>query len=100
MVTNGMSCFARDGENANAALLVGVSPEDFGSEHPLAGIDFQRKLEEAAFRAGGGDYRAPVQRVEDFLKNRASTRLGDVQPTYRPGVTPGNLSACLPDLIT
>ena len=85
MVTNGMSCFARDGKNANAALLVGVAPEDFGSGHPLAGIDFQRKLEEAAFRVGGGDYHAPAQRVEDFLQNRASTRLGEVEPTYRPG---------------
>ena len=100
VVTNGMSCFARDGENANAALLVGVSPEDFGSEHPLAGIEFQRKLEEAAFRVGGGGYHAPVQRVEDFLQNRASTRLGDVQPTYRPGVTPSNLRDCLPEVIT
>ena len=100
VVTNGMSCFARDGQNANAALLVGVSPEDFGSEHPLAGIEFQRKLEEAAFRVGGGGYRAPVQRVEDFLQNRASTHLGDVHPTYRPGVTPSNLGDCLPEVIT
>ena len=100
VVTNGMSCFARDGKNANAALLVGVAPEDFGSGHPLAGIDFQRKLEEAAFRVGGGDYHAPAQRVEDFLQNRASTRLGEVEPTYRPGVTPCNLSACLPEVIT
>lgn len=100
LVTNGMSCLARDGQNANAALLVGVSPEDFGSEHPLAGIAFQRKLEEAAFRLGGGGYRAPVQRVEDFLKNRPSTFLGAVSPTYRPGVTPCNLSDCLPDFVS
>lgn len=70
VVTNGMSEFARDGKNANAALLVGVEPRDFGSAHPLAGMYFQRRLEEAAFRAGGGDYRAPAQLVGDFLKNR------------------------------
>ena len=99
VVTNGMSCFARDGQNANAALLVGVSPEDYGSDHPLAGIEFQRRLEEAAFRAGGGGYRAPAQRVEDFLLKRASTRLGEVTPTYRPGVTPTNLDACLPEFV-
>ena len=67
VVTNGMSTFARDGENANAALLVGVQPDDFGSGHPLAGIALQRTLEQKAFALGGGTYRAPAQRVEDFL---------------------------------
>ena len=100
VVTNGMSCWARDGENANAALLVGVGPEDFGSVHPLAGVEFQRKLEEAAYRAGGGGYRAPAQRVEDFLAGRASRRLGEVVPTYRPGVTPTDLGQCLPEFVT
>lgn len=100
VVTNGMSCWARDGENANAALLVGVGPEDFGSVHPLAGVEFQRKLEEAAYRAGGGGYRAPAQRVEDFLAGRASHRLGEVVPTYRPGVTPTDLGRCLPEFVT
>lgn len=100
VVTNGMSCWARDGENANAALLVGVGPEDFGSVHPLAGVEFQRKLEEAAYRAGGGGYRAPAQRVEDFLVGRASRRLGEVVPTYRPGVTPTDLGQCLPEFVT
>jgi uncharacterized FAD-dependent dehydrogenase len=99
LATNGMSRFARDGENANAALLVGVGPGDFGADGPLAGVAFQRRLEEAAFRLGGGKYRAPVQRVEDFLERRASVRLGDVQPTYRPGVTPCSLDDCLPDFI-
>lgn len=96
VVTNGMSNFARDGKNANAALLVGIGPEDFGSDSPLAGMVFQRELEEKAYRLGGGDYAAPVQRVEDFLKGRASKRLGDVQPTYRPGVTPCSIAECFP----
>ena len=100
LVTNGMSAFARDGENANSALLVGVGPRDFGGSHPLDGVRFQRKLEEAAFRLGGGDYRAPVQRVEDFLKGRATSVLGEISPTYRPGVTPCSLAECLPREIT
>ena len=100
VVTNGMSVFARDGANANSALLVGVGPEDFGEEHPLAGVSYQRKLEEAAFTLGGGGFRAPVQRVGDFLSARSSVRLGEVSPTYRPGVTPTDLSGCLPEEIT
>ena len=99
LVVNGMSYHARDGVNANAALLVGVQPEDFGDDHPLAGFILQRSIEQAAYRVGGGDFRAPVQRVEDFLAGRASTRLGEVAPSYRPGVTPADLSACLPDFI-
>ena len=96
---NGMSCHARDGENANAALLVGVSPLDFGDDHPLAGFEYQRGLEQAAFRAGGGQFFAPVQRVEDFLLGRASTHTGAVSPSYRPGVTPCDLNACLPPYV-
>lgn len=99
VVTNGMSRYARDGQNANAALLVGVGAEDFGSDHPLAGMEWQRKIERAAFAAGGGAYRAPVQRVEDLLAHRATTRLGEVQPTYSRGVTPCDLRAVLPDPI-
>ena len=97
VATNGMSLHARDGENANSALLVSVNPGDFGSDDVLAGVEFQRRYERAAFLAGGGDYRAPAQRVEDFLKNRASRRFGDVTPSYMPGVRPANLSAVLPD---
>lgn len=100
VVTNGMSEFARDRENANAALLVGVEPRDFGSAHPLAGMYFQRRLEEAAFRAGGGDYRAPAQLVGDFLKKQVSTAVGNVNPSYRPGVRFADLSAVLPDFVT
>lgn len=99
LAVNGMSYHARSGENANAALLVGVRPEDFGDDHPLSGFVLQRAIEQAAFRAGSGDYRAPVQRVEDLLAGRATTRLGDVRPTYRPGVTPADLRAVLPDFI-
>jgi uncharacterized protein len=99
LVTNGMSRYSRDGQNANAALLVGIGPEDFGSEEPLAGVIFQRKLEEAAFRLGGGNYHAPAQRVEDFLAHRPSLQLGEVRPTYYPGVTPCSLDECLPNVI-
>ena len=96
---NGMSYHARAGDNANAALLVGVTPLDFGDGHPLAGHDYQRALEQAAYRAGGGGFRAPAQRVEDFMQGRASTHTGSVVPTYRPGVAPSDLAACLPPYI-
>ena len=95
---NGMSLHARDGENANAALLVGVRPEDFGSEHPLAGIEFQRRIEQAAFRAAGG-FRAISQKVGDLLQGRETKELGAVRPTYLPGVMPGDLHCCLPDFV-
>ncbi len=97
--TNGMSARARDGANANSAVLVGISPADFPSEHPLAGVHLQRQWEQAAFRAASGDYRAPAQLVGDLLAGRDSARLGDVQPTYLPGVALGNLRACLPDFV-
>ena len=99
LCVNGMSCHARDGRNANSALLVGVHPEDFGDDHPLAGFVWQRSIEQAAYRLGGGDFRAPVQRVEDFLAGRATSRLGEVEPTYLPGVTPADLRECLPGFI-
>ena len=86
-VVNGMSLFARDGENANSALLVNVTPEDFGADDPLAGVRFQRKWEQAAFRAGGTHFRAPAQTVGDFLKKQPSQKGGRVRPSYRPGVT-------------
>lgn len=100
VVTNGMSAFARDGENANSALLIGVEPEDFGGDDPLSGVRFQRHWEELAFEAGGGDYRAPAQRVGDFLRGVPSKSAGDVEPTYRPGVTYTDLSRCLPAFVT
>lgn len=94
VVTNGMSNFARNGKNSNSGLLVGVSPADFGDIHPLAGMYLQRKLERRAFELGGKTYAAPVQRVEDFIARRASTRWGDVTPTYQRGVVPCDLSSC------
>ncbi len=100
VVTNGMSEFARDAVNINGALLVNVTPEDFGGDgSPLTGIAFQRQLEEAAFALGGGGYRAPAQRVEDFLLGRPSTGPGRVVPSYRPGVTWTDLHRCLPPFV-
>lgn len=99
VVTNGMSFYARDGVNCNGGLLVGVSPEDFPETGPLAGIGFQRELESRAFRAGGGGFAAPAQRVEDFLLRRPSSGPGAVLPTYRPGVKWGNLWDVLPEFI-
>ncbi len=98
-VTNGMSEYARSGENINGALLVNVTAEDFPSPHPLAGIALQRQVEEAAFALGGGDYRAPCQRVEDFLRGAPSTGAGRVTPSYRPGVVYTDMARCLPPFI-
>jgi uncharacterized FAD-dependent dehydrogenase len=91
-----MSQYSRAERNANSGLVVDVSPADFGND-PLAGIAFQRHWEERAFVAGGGDYSAPAQLVGDFLAGRASTHLGAVVPSYKPGVTPTDLATCLPD---
>ena len=100
VVTNGMSHYARSGKNINGGLLVGVTPEDFGTDHPLAGVAWQRQLEAAAFRLGGGGFLAPCQRVEDFLAHRPSTGPGAVLPSYRPGVTWCDLHDCLPSFLT
>ena len=100
VVTNGMSCSARDGENANAALLVTLHPEDFPERDTLSGMRWQRQIEQAAYRYGGGDYRAPAQRVEDFLAGRESIGPGAVTPSYRPGVRWCDLHAVLPRRIT
>lgn len=94
--TNGMSRFARDGENANAALLVDVRTTDFPGDSPLSGLALQRQWEHAAYLAGGSNYRAPAQLVQDFLQKRESVLLGEVTPTYRPGVTLCDLSGVLP----
>lgn len=97
LVTNGMSYFSRSGDNANSALLVGLNPADFGSDHPLAGVEFQRELERKAYLAGGADYKAPVQLVGDILEDRASTATGSITPTYKPGVLPTDLRSVFPD---
>ena len=100
LVTNGMSEFARDKENINGALLVNVTPGDYGGDRDvLAGIAFQRKLEQDAYGLGGGGYLAPAQRVEDFLQKRPSDGPGRVKPSYRPGVRWANLWECLPPFV-
>jgi len=99
LAVNGMSAFARDGENANAALLCEVRPGDFGSDHPLAGVELQRTWERAAFLAGGGDYTAPAQLLGDFLAGRASAGPGSVRPTYPLGVRWGALEGALPPFV-
>ncbi|PWS35420.1 hypothetical protein DFH01_17520 [Falsiroseomonas bella] len=99
VVTNGMSQYSRAERNANAGIVVGITPEvDFPGD-PLAGVALQRRWEDAAFIAGEGEYRAPAQRVGDFLAQRPSTQLGEVIPSYKPGVTPTDLSRCLPDFV-
>ncbi|MBQ8133326.1 MAG: FAD-binding protein [Clostridia bacterium] len=100
LATNGMSEYARDKVNANSAVLVGITPDDFGSEDVLSGITLQRRLEEQAFKAGGENYHAPVQRVCDFLSGNASTSIGEVVPSYQPGYELTDLRICLPDYIT
>lgn len=99
VVTNGMSYGERAGENANSALLVTVNPVDFPEPGPLGGIVWQRQIEERAFEAAGGGYRAPAQRVGDFLAGRPSTGPGRVTPTYRPGVTWCDLRQVLPGFV-
>jgi uncharacterized FAD-dependent dehydrogenase len=91
-----MSQYSRNERNANSGIVVGITPEDYPG-HPLAGIEFQRRLEERAFELGGGTYNAPGQLVGDFLANRPSTALGAVQPSYTPGVVMTDLSESLPD---
>jgi len=100
VVTNGMSQYSRAERNANAALVVGVEPNDFpgnAGTDPLAGIEFQRRWEHLAFDAGGGNYAAPAQRVGDFLAGRPSTALGSVRPSYTPSIHLTDLTGCLPD---
>ncbi len=96
VVTNGMSSYARNNRNGNSALLVGVSPSDYPGEGPLTGIAFQRQWERKAYDLGGGDYRAPIQLVGDFLASQPSKSLGDIRPSYRPGVTLCDLTLSLP----
>ncbi|PPK67753.1 hypothetical protein B0F88_11393 [Methylobacter tundripaludum] len=96
VVTNGMSQYSRNERNANSGIVVGITADDYPG-HPLAGIDFQRRLEAGAFKLGGETYEAPGQLVGDFLAKRPSTQLGTVQPSYAPGVHLCDLSSALPD---
>ena len=99
IVTNGMSEYKRDKENANSALLVNVLTTDFIGDDPLAGMYFQQELEHHAYILGGSNNNAPVQRVEDYLNNKNSTKIGDIIPTYKPGYTLTNLNELFPDYI-
>ncbi|MBR2852666.1 MAG: hypothetical protein IKB91_09830, partial [Anaerotignum sp.] len=99
LAVNGMSEHARDGKNANSALLVQVYPEDFGSEHPLAGMYFQRELEEKSFVAGGSDFTAPVERVGSFLKTGSAETI-EVEGTYRPGKKECSMDDIFPTFMT
>ena len=99
VVTNGMSQYSRNERNANAGIVVGIDPRDypgFEAGNPLAGIDLQRQLETHAYVLGGSNYEAPGQLVGDLVAGRASTGLGDVMPSYKPGVAMGDLSSALP----
>lgn len=122
VVTNGMSQYSRNERNANAAVVVGIEPDDYptqhgrfesalgsdykvhtltnGETHPLAGIVLQRELEASAYVLGGSNYKAPAQRLEDFLSARPSLELGSVVPSYKPGVTLTNLDSLLPNYAT
>ena len=96
VVTNGMSQYSRNERNANSGIVVGITPADYPG-HVLAGIEFQRRWESRAYEAGGGDYFAPAQCVGDFLAGRPSAALGEVVPSYTPGVRATDLSDCIPD---
>lgn len=101
VVTNGMSSFARSDANANSGFMIDIFPEDYTQkDHPLAGIRYQQKLEKKAFEMGGSNYHAPAQLLGDFLAKRPSKELGNVQPSYRPGVTLCDLGELLPSLVT
>lgn len=98
VVTNGMSQYSRNERNANSAIVVGVTPDDYPGG-PLAGIEFQRSWEKRAFELGGSTYEAPGQLVGDFLANRSSKEFGTVLPSYKPGVRLGNLNTSLPTYV-
>jgi uncharacterized protein len=98
VVTNGMSQYSRNAGNANSAIVVDITPEDYPN-HPLAGVEFQRKWEQKAFTLGGETYDAPGQLVGDFLAAKPSTHIGKVPPSYRPGIRLTDLSTALPDYI-
>ncbi len=97
VVTNGMSQYSRNERNANSGIVVGIEPKDYGDDNPLAGIAFQRFWESRAFELGGGDYSAPAQLLGDFVADQASTGVGSVLPSYKPGVKWGNLNPSLPE---
>lgn len=99
IVTNGMSYYARNGENANSAVLVGITPDDFDKDDIMAGVELQRKIEKAAYKAAGGNYKAPVALVGDFLDKRTSEKFGNVTPTYPIGTAFVLPDEYLPDFV-
>lgn len=100
VVTNGMSQYSRHERNANSAIVVGITPEQDYPDHPLAGIALQRELEELAFKVGGENYHAPAQLIGDFLKGQSSEQLGEVNPSYTPGIRLTDLSKVVPDYVS
>lgn len=99
VVTNGMSQYSRNERNANAGIVVGINPEEDFPGGPLAGVELQEKLESHAFELGGRDYCAPGQLVGDFIRGKASSEFGEVEPSYKPGVLLGDLASSLPDYV-
>ncbi len=99
LAVNGMSEYKRNAENSNAALLVGVSPDDIPGDGVMESVEFQRNVERLAFKLGGGGYKAPVQLAGDLMAGRASKEIGKIKPSYKPGVTPCDLRECLPEFI-
>ncbi len=100
VVTNGMSNFARNEENANSAILVSVTPEDFEDNDPLSGLEFQRKIEESAFKTGGENYNMPIQTVGAFLENRIDEKLGNIKPTISPNYKFSDMRNIFPEFVT
>ncbi|APQ76923.1 hypothetical protein CF060_15475 [Clostridium botulinum] len=99
LVTNGMSYYSRNKDNSNSAIVVSVTPEDFEGKTPLKGMEFQRYYERLAYKLGGENYNAPVQLIEDFLKDKNSSKLGAVKPSYKPGYEFKDISKCLPNYV-
>ena len=99
VVVNGMSYYKRDGKNANSAIVVSVTPEDFQGSSPLAGMEFQRHYESLAYNVGGKEYFAPVQLLGDFMEDRVSKKIGNIEPTYKPGYVLSDLGQCLPSYV-
>ena len=99
VVTNGMSQYSRNERNANSGIVVGITPEEDFPGGPLAGVELQEKLESLAYTLGGSDYCAPGQLVGDFIRNKASSEFGEVEPSYKPGVLLGDLTPSLPSYV-
>lgn len=100
LVTNGMSDYCRDKENSNSAIVVMVNQQDFRDNSPLSGVEYQRHYERLAFETGGGGYIAPIQLASDFINGNISKKLGNIEPTYKPGYVFSNLEKCLPEYVS